>query len=126
MVNRLQEDLDKAEQTIAELQGRFQNMAIDDVVDRLVNAATEQLGTSIAAVVQQSDLSAPMIQVSAKITAAQELIKQTGEAVAGIQQTVSGLDNEVIAQQVSYHILKGLGDGFQQAAESRKPELSGE
>lgn len=126
LVNRLQEDLGKAEQTIAQLQGRFQNMDLEDVVDRLVNSATAQLGTSIAAVVQQSDLSAPMTQVSDKITAAQEMIEQTGEVVAGIQQTVAGLDNEAIAQQVSYHILKGLGDGFQQAAESRKPGPSSE
>ena len=126
LVNRLQEDLGKAEQTIAQLQGRFQNMDLEDVVDRLVNSATAQLGTSIAAVVQQSDLSAPMTRVSDKITAAQEIIEQTSEVVAGIQQTVAGLDNEAIAQQVSYHILKGLGDGFQQAAESRKPGSSSE
>ncbi|MGA7276963.1 MAG: hypothetical protein WBW79_03420 [Desulfocapsaceae bacterium] len=126
LVNRLQEDLGKAEQTIAQLQGRFQNMDLEDVVDRLVNSATAQLGTSIAAVVQQSDLGVPMTQVSAKITAAQEMIEQTGEVVAGIQKTVAGLDNEAIAQQVSYHILKGLGDGFQQAAESRKPGSSSE
>ena len=126
LVNRLQEDLGKAEQTIAQLQGRFQNMDLEDVVDRLVNSATAQLCTSIAAVVQQSDLSAPMTRVSDKITAAQEIIEQTSEVVAGIQQTVAGLDNEAIAQQVSYHILKGLGDGFQQAAESRKPGSASE
>jgi hypothetical protein len=125
LVNRLNEDLDKAEQTIAQLQGRFENMNLEDVVDRLVSAATAQLGTSIAAVVQQSDLSAPMTKVSEKITATQEILEQTGEAVAGIQQTLAGLDNEALAQQVSYHILKGLGDGFQLAAESRKPVVSG-
>jgi hypothetical protein len=67
-----------------------------------------------------------MTKISDKITAAQEKIEQTGAVVAGIQQTVAGLDNEAIAQQVSYHILKGLGDGFQQAAESRKPGSSSE
>ncbi len=126
LVNRLQEDLGKAEQTIAQLQGRFQNMDLEDVVDRLVSEATAQLGRSIESVVKQSDLSAPMTKISDKITAAQEMIEQTSEVVAGIQQTVAGLDNEAIAQQVSYHILKGLGDGFQQAAESRKPGSASE
>ena len=126
LVNRLQEDLGKAEQTIAQLQGRFQNMDLEDVVDRLVSEATAQLGRSIESVVKQSDLSTPMTKISDKITAAQEKIEQTGAVVAGIQQTVAGLDNEAIAQQVSYHILKGLGDGFQQAAESRKPGSSSE
>lgn len=126
LVSRLKTDLNRAEQTISQLQDRFQNMDIEVVAERLVSSATAQLGASIAAVVQQSDLGAPMTQVSAKITAAQEAIEQTGEVVAGIQQAVAELDNEAIAQQVSYHILKGLGDGFQQAAELRKPGSSGE
>lgn len=50
------------------------------------------------------------------------MIEETGQAIQGINETVKGLENEEIAKLVSYHILKGLGDGFQEAAETRKPD----
>lgn len=126
LVNRLKGDLDKAEQTITDLQSRFQNMDTDRIVERLVTTATEQLGESIRKVVQDSDLTGSVMQVSEKLGATHDMIAETGEAIQGIHETVKGLETEEMAQLVSYQILKGLGNGFQEAAESRKPNSSGD
>ena len=86
-----------------------------------MTTVSERLDKSIRKVVQNSDLTAPITQASERMTATHEMIEQTGEAIQGIHETVKGLDNEQIAKLVSYNILKGLGDGFQKAAETRKP-----
>ena len=124
LVNQLKGELDKAEEAITQLQSRFQNMDADMIVERLVTTATEQLGESIRTVVQDSDLSGSVTQVSEKLGATHDMIVETGEAIQGIRETVNGLDTEEMAQLVSYNILKGLGDGFQQAAASRMPASS--
>jgi len=124
LVNRLKGDLDKAEQAIAEIQNRFQDIDTDVIVDRLVATVSEHLSESIKNVVQGSELTVPLREASEKLAATQEVIEETGEAIQAIQETVKGVDNEEIAKLVSYHILKGLGDGFQEAAESRKPDPS--
>lgn len=122
LVNRLKGDLDKAEQTIAELHDRFQQMDTNVIVDRLVTSATEQLGDSIRNVVQSSDLIMPIKEASDQLTATSEMIEETGAAIQGIHETIKEVNSEEIAQMVSYHMLKGLGDGFQEAAENRKPD----
>lgn len=122
LVNRLKGDLDRAEQTIADLHNRFQQMDTNVIVDRLVTSATEQLGESIRNVVQSSDLTMPIKQASEKLAATSELIEDTGVAIQGIHETIKDVNSEEIAKMVSYHMLKGLGDGFQEAAESRKPD----
>lgn len=122
LLNRLKGDLDRAEQAIVEMQNRFQNMNTDVIVDRLVTSATESLGEAIRDVVKDSDLTTPVMQASEKLAATHELIEDTGTAIQEIHETIKGVDNEEIARLVSYHILKGLGDGFQEAAESRKPD----
>ena len=122
LVNQLQEDVDKAEQAVAGLQNRIRDMDTEVIVDRLVVAATEQLGESMRGVVERADLTAPMERVQEKMAATHDMIEQTGRAIQGIHETVKGIDNEEIARLVAYHILKGLGDGFEQAAEIRKPD----
>lgn len=124
LVNRLKGDLDTAEQAITDLQSRFQNMDTDAIVERLVTSATEQLGESITRMVEDSDLTGQVMQVSEKLGTTQDMIAETGEAIQGIQETVQELDTEEMAQLVSYQVLKGLGDSFQNAAESHKPNSS--
>ncbi|MEN8190115.1 MAG: hypothetical protein ABFS19_09735 [Thermodesulfobacteriota bacterium] len=121
LVSRLKGDLHLAEQSIAQLQDRFHNMDVDKLVDRLVVTASKSLEESIKNVVKNSDLTTPLTQASERMAATHEVIEQTGTAIQGIHETVKGLDNEEIARLVSYNILKGLGDGFQQAAEAGKP-----
>jgi hypothetical protein len=121
LVNRLKGDLNRAEQTIAELQERFRKMDMDVLADRLVKTVSERLDKSIRNSVQDSEFMAKLARTSERISATHEVIEQTGEAIQGIHETVKELDNEELAKLVSYHILKGLGDGFQKAAETRKP-----
>ena len=122
LVHQLQKDLDRAEQTIGNLRDRIQQVDIEVITDRLVTTASKQIGESIRGVVQAPDIMDPIVQATEKLAATQEMIMETGEAIQGIHEKVKGLDNEEIAQLVAYHTLKGLGDGFQKAAESRKPE----
>ncbi|MEN8198754.1 MAG: hypothetical protein ABFR63_01645 [Thermodesulfobacteriota bacterium] len=122
LVNRLKGDLDRAELAVTELQDRFHNMDTDVVVERLVATASGELEKTIKNAVQGSNLMEPLERASERMAATHETIEHTGEAIQGIHETVKGLDNEEIAKRVSYHILKGLGEGFNKAAESRKPE----
>ena len=121
LVNRLKGDLGRAEQRIVELQERFRNMEMDVLLEELVSKASEGLEKSIKTVVQDSEFTAPLNRISQKMTATHDLIVQTEDTIHGIHETVKGLNNEEIAQLVSYHILKGLGDGLQRAAETNKP-----
>ena len=121
LVNRLKGDLDRAEQTIAQLQSRVQDMDTNVIVDRLVTTASIQIGESIKEVVQGLNIPEPIVQASEKLAATHDMIEQNVQAIQGIHETVKGWDNEEIAKLVSYQILKGLGDGFQEAAETRKP-----
>lgn len=114
LVNRLKDDLDKAELTVAEMKNQLQHVDTNKIIDQLVASASEQLSESIKNVVQSSELTEPMVQASEKLAIIQEMI----------EETVEKLDNAEIADRVSYQILKGLGEGFQGAAASRKPDTS--
>lgn len=122
LVSRVKGDLDRAEKEIAQLQTRFQEMDTDLIVDRLVTSASKQIGESVEKVVQDSSITAPIVEASAKLTATHDAIEQTGHAIQEINETFKGLDNEEIAKLVSYHILNSLGEGFQKAAEAQKPD----
>ncbi len=122
LVNRLKGDLDRAEQTIAQLQSRVQDMDTNVIVDRLVTTASIQIGESIKEVVQGLNITEPIVQASEKLAATHDMIEQNVQAIQGIHETVKGLGNEEIAALVSYQILEGLGDGFKEAAETRRPD----
>jgi len=122
LVTRLKSDLVKTEQTVAGLQDRLKNLDTDVLVDRLVGKTTEKLSQSIEKVLADSSVISPLKNVSEKLDTTQKSIVETGAAIQDISAAVQGLDNEEIARRVSYNILKGLGDGFSEAAESRKPD----
>lgn len=123
IVNQLKTNLDQAEQTIEQLRDRFQQLDTDQVVERLVASASAQISDSLRQVVQESDLTLPITQISEKLQATQETFEKTNQAIVGIHKTVKGLDNEEISRLVSYHILKDLGDGLHKAAEKKKPDV---
>jgi len=123
LVSRLNKNLGKAEQTIVELQSRFEKMDTDVIVERLVNKASEQLGESIRTTLKNTDFVQPIAEISNKIVLTQEMIGKSGEAMQKIQEKISHLDNDEIAKRVSYHVIKGLGDGFQKAADDRLPPV---
>lgn len=123
LVSRLNANLGKAEQAIAELQSRFQNMDTDVIVERLVNTASEQLGDSIRTTLGNTDLAQPLADISDKIASTQEMVGKSGEAIQRVQDKINHLDNDEIARRVSYHVIKGLGDGLQKAADDRFPPV---
>jgi len=123
LVSRLNTDLGKAEQAIAELQSRFLNMDTDLIVERLVNKASEQLGTSIRATLGSTDLAQPIAEISDKIALTQEMVGKSSDAMQRIQEKMSHLDNDEIAKRVSYHVIKGLGEGLQKVADDRLPPV---
>lgn len=114
LVNRLKDDLVKAEQTVAEMKNQLQHVDTNKIIDQLVASASDQLNESLKNVVQSSEITEPIVQASEKLATTQEMI----------QETLEKLDNAEIADRVSYQILKSLGDSFQGAAESRKPDSS--
>jgi predicted PurR-regulated permease PerM len=122
LVNQLKGNLDEAEQTVAQLKDRFQQIDTDEVVERLVASASSQISDSLRHVVQNSDIAAPITQISEKLNTTQETFEKINEAITGINETVKGLDNEEISKLISYYILKDLGDGLHKAAEHNKPE----
>jgi 5'-deoxynucleotidase YfbR-like HD superfamily hydrolase len=122
LVNRLKGDLDRAEQTIAQLQTRFQQMDTEVIADRLVATASKRISESIKEVIQGPNVTGQIVQASEKLAATHDMIEQNVQAIQGIHETVKELGNEEIAALVSYQILKGLGDGFKEAAETRKPD----
>ena len=123
LVSRLNTDLGKAEQAIAQLQSRFQNMDTDVIVERLVNKASEQLGTSIRTTLKSTDLAQPLAELSDKIAKTQEMVGKSSAAMQRIQGKMSHLDNDEIAKRVSYHVIKGLEEGLQKAADDRLPSV---
>jgi hypothetical protein len=124
LVNRLEDNLNQAEETIAQLQTRFQQMDTDVIVERLVKNASDQISESVRQVVRNTDIALPITEMSEKLIATQEKFEKTSAALAGIHETVSQLDNEEISKYVSYYILKELGQGLQNAAEKNKPEAT--
>lgn len=129
IVAKVKNDLELAEQKIAGLHEKMDHLDAEEIVQRIVAMATEQVAESVRNVIAESTLPEPLKNASAKIENASERIDQTrevvistGAAIQDISEVVKGLDSDEIAQRVSYHILKGLGDGFQEAAADRKPD----
>lgn len=106
LVIRLREDLEQAEQTVAELRTRVESMDTEAIVHRVLAAATEELDESIRSAIQESDLA------------------DTLEAIQGIYESVGGLDPEEMARAVSSNILLGLSDGIRDAAQAQNPRPS--
>ncbi len=115
LVTGLKQDLAHAEQQLVELKERVQEeMNAEALLQKAVVAGVEAVQEELAA-------SLPDGEALEKLAVAAEKMENTAEAVEAIGKQVQDLDADVIAQAVSYHILKGLGQGLDEAAESRKP-----
>ena len=90
-------------------------------MDRVMQRTTDRLQTAVGNAIERSDLAQPLTDLVERVDKAQQRLSATGDAVQSISENLRGLDNEALAQRVSYNILKGLGDGFSRAAEERKP-----
>jgi cell division protein FtsL len=115
LVGGLKQDLAQAEQQLVELKERVQQeLDAEMIVQKAVAAGLEAIQEELAA-------SMPSGEALEKLGAAADKMENTAEAVEAISEQLQGLDADEIGKAVSYHILKGLGQGLDEAAESRKP-----
>jgi hypothetical protein len=114
LVSTLKADLARAEESVAQLRERMETMDAEVVIDRAVGIAVASMKEELAAAIPNGDTLKALAGVP-------EQLEATSEALQAISEKVQDLDAEKIAQQVSYELLKGLGDGFNEAAETRKP-----
>ena len=123
LVNSLKSGLQTAEQTVADLKVRVQQIDVDEAMDRMMASAAGRIEESIKGALQQSDIISPLQNLSEKVENTQERLEQAGDSLREINDKLQKIDTEKMAQLVSYNMLKGLGDGFTQAAESRKTAM---
>ena len=114
LVNKLKQDLARAEQTIVELRDSVRQIDGEAVIDQAIEVA-------VAAVQAELTDALPDSEALAALSEVPEKLETTTEAIRDINEKIRDIDAQLIAQQVSYEVLKGLGDGFSVAAESRKP-----
>jgi DNA repair exonuclease SbcCD ATPase subunit len=123
LINDLKSNLQTAEQSIAEIKDRVQQIDVDTAMDRIMTSAAGKIESSIKDALQQSELISPLQTLSEKVDNTQERLSRVSESLSEINSSLQKIDTEQLARMVSYNMLKGLGDGFSQAAESRKPDM---
>lgn len=114
LVLDLKHDLENTKQALADIKERVHTLDTEVVIEKVVESALVSIREEVASAVTDSETMAALADVP-------ERVEATTEAIKLINERIQDLDSEAIAQQVSYHMLKGLGDGFNEAAESRKP-----
>lgn len=124
LTNRLKSDLSKAELAVSNLQAKLNRFEPEVLTERLIAKTTEQLSIAINEVLQDTELARPLLKVSEQITTTQEMMKETRTTITEVKESIKKFDQDQIAQHVSYTILKGLGDGFQKAAQTHTPSTS--
>jgi hypothetical protein len=105
LISRLQDNITRAEQAVANIQARI----------------SESPRESLAAVLANSPALARVSQISERVDELGITITHTAEAVQAVSEKIVSLDSGEIADQVSYRLLQSVGDGFSRAAEARKP-----
>jgi uncharacterized membrane protein len=115
LVDSLKSDLQRAEESVAQLRKQVEQIEPEAAVGRLVETAVGSIREEVRQVVSE------FVPLSA-LSTMPESIERASVAADDIAETLSGLDANAIAQRVSYEVLKGLGEGLDAAAEKRKPE----
>ena len=123
LISKLEKDLERVEQAVGQFQSRIQQIDVDTMMPKMMESAKENIEDSIKSAINQSDFFGSLGSLTAKVDAAQDRLKQIGEVVREANEKLQKIETEQLAQAVSYNILKGLGDGFTKAAESKKPSL---
>ncbi len=121
LVRTLQADLARAEQGIAQLRERVQGIGAEAIGEQLVELLGREIREALPAAVKGSALGESVTQMAGTVEATAERVGEASESIVEISHRLQGMDADAIAQQVSYHLLKGLGEGFTGAAESRRP-----
>lgn len=121
LITKLETDLAKAEQAVVRFQGKLEHLDIDTLMAKVMQGAKENLGESVKTALNQSDFGGSLSNLSEKVENAQGKLERISTAVQEANDNLRNIDTEQLAQLVSYNMLKGLGEGFTNAAESRKP-----
>ncbi len=122
LVNDLQQKLDDTRATVAQLRERIQILDADGLSERLVTRVGERITRQVAAAVAGSDLDDSLREFTGELRQTREGLADTGDAIRRIGDSVGSLDTDALAQRISYHLLRGIGEGFTSAAEKRAPE----
>ena len=123
LISKLEGNLTKVEQAVERFQARIQQVDFDTVMDKALTNARDNMGDSVRAALSQSEFGSALTNLGERVDQANDRLEQIGDAVKNANKKLQEIETEQLAQLVSYNILKGLGDGFTQAAESRKPLL---
>ena len=123
LISKLEGNLNKVEQAVERFQARIQQVDFDTVMDKALTNARDNMGDSVRAALSQSEFGNALTNLGERVDQANDRLEQIGDAVKNANKKLQEIETEQLAQLVSYNILKGLGDGFTQAAESRKPLL---
>ncbi len=123
LVSDLKLKLRTAEESVAEIKERVQQIDLDTAVDRIMASAAGKIEASVKDALEQSELNRPLQNLSEKVENTQKSISQVSESLNEISNNLQNIDAEQLAQLVSYKLLKGLGEGFTEAAESREPDM---
>lgn len=115
LISGLKQDLVQAEQAVAELRQQVREVDPQVVMDKAAQSAVEAIRNEFAEAVPGAEALEALAEVPERLAA-------TEEAIVAIGEQLQGLDSDDLAQRVSYHMLKGLGDGFTEAAEARNPD----
>lgn len=125
LISRLETNLLEVERQVAQVQKRVRALDIDSVMGDLIENAKQSMGKSIQATLEQANFNSSVQQMAQRIDNTQARIEQVSESVRSMNARLQKIDAEHLAQRVSYSILKNLGDGFTNAAESRQQAEEG-
>ena len=123
LISKLEDDLNKVEQAVEQFQARIQQVDFDTAVDKVLANARDSMGDSVRAALNQSEFGNALTNLAERVDQAQDRLEHLGDAMKEVNRKLQEIETEQLAQLVSYNILKGLGDGFTQAAEAKKPWL---
>lgn len=121
LISAVKQDLQRAEQALAQLQERVQNTNMDDLLDQVVANARDSIGQSVKTAVGESGFTGSLATLAARVDQAQTELRDVSDGLKAANEKLQKLDTEQLAQLVSYNLLQGLGEGFYQAAEASKP-----
>ena len=121
LISKLETDLEKVERAVVQFQNRIQDMDFDALMSKVIGSTKENIANSMKTALKESEFSTSVGKLAQKVENAQDKLERIGEAVGEANDKLRKIDTEQLAQAVSYHMLKGLGDGFTNAAEARKP-----
>ena len=121
LIANLENDLTRVEHAVGQFQAKVQQVDFDTVMDKVLDNAGIKMGDSVKAALSQSEFGSSLTNLAERVDQVHDRLESISEAVKKANETLHKIGTEQLGQLVSYNILKGLGVGLTQAAESNKP-----